>query len=136
MTHTQPTALQIADHLLNGEPYTIAPAAAAELRRLHAIEAALAQPAPKVVDCHATGVCVQSGLRAEKPAPVQPVAMTLEQDFAICEANCIGESDAYFKARPAMDTRENRRIFESGHRRGWLSSPPAHALLCSEQTWR
>jgi hypothetical protein len=24
--------------------------------------------APKVVDCHATGVCVQSGLRAEKPA--------------------------------------------------------------------
>jgi hypothetical protein len=44
MTHTQPTTLQIADHLLNGEPYTIAPAAAAELRRLHAIEAALAQP--------------------------------------------------------------------------------------------
>jgi hypothetical protein len=44
MTHTQPTALQIAEHLLNGEPYTIAPAAAAELRRLHAIEAALAQP--------------------------------------------------------------------------------------------
>jgi hypothetical protein len=29
--------------------------------------------APKVVDCHATGVCVQSGLRAEVPAPVQPV---------------------------------------------------------------
>jgi hypothetical protein len=28
-------------------------------------------PAPKVVDCHATGVCVQSGLRAEMPAPVQ-----------------------------------------------------------------
>jgi hypothetical protein len=25
--------------------------------------------APKVVDCHATGVCVQSGLRAEVPAP-------------------------------------------------------------------
>jgi hypothetical protein len=30
-----------------------------------------AQPAPKVVDCHATGVCAQSGLRAEQPAPVQ-----------------------------------------------------------------
>jgi hypothetical protein len=27
-------------------------------------------PAPEVVDCHATGVCVQSGLRAEKPASV------------------------------------------------------------------
>jgi hypothetical protein len=26
------------------------------------------QPAPRVVDCHATGVCVQSGLRAEQPA--------------------------------------------------------------------
>jgi hypothetical protein len=32
-----------------------------------------AQPAPKVVDCHATGVCVQSGLRAEPPA-AQPAA--------------------------------------------------------------
>jgi hypothetical protein len=28
-------------------------------------------PAPRVVDCHATGVCVQSGLQAEQPAPVQ-----------------------------------------------------------------
>lgn len=26
------------------------------------------QPAPKVVDCHAKGVCVQSGLRAEEPS--------------------------------------------------------------------
>jgi len=28
-------------------------------------------PAAPVVDCHATGVCVQAGLRAEMPAPVQ-----------------------------------------------------------------
>jgi hypothetical protein len=33
--------------------------------------------APKVVDCHATGVCVQSGLRAEMPAPAQPVAQAI-----------------------------------------------------------
>jgi hypothetical protein len=30
-------------------------------------------PAAPVVDCHATGVCVQSGLRAEMPAPVQNI---------------------------------------------------------------
>ena len=39
-------------------------------REMHRTRPA-AQPAPKVVDCHATGVCVQSGLRAEVPAPVQ-----------------------------------------------------------------
>jgi hypothetical protein len=31
-------------------------------------------PAPRVVDCHATGVCVQSGLQAEQPAQQEPVA--------------------------------------------------------------
>ena len=41
-----------------------------------------AQPAPTVVDCHATGVCVQSGLRAEKPAPVpHPVIAGMLFDF-------------------------------------------------------
>jgi hypothetical protein len=30
-------------------------------------------PKAPVVDCHATGVCVQSGLRAEKPAAWQPI---------------------------------------------------------------
>ena len=32
------------------------------------------KPAQQLVDCHATGVCVQSGLRAEQPAQQEPVA--------------------------------------------------------------
>ena len=52
--HCEATAFQIVIKNLRGE-----------IERLKA-----AQPAP-VVDCHATGVCVQSGLRAEMPAPVQ-----------------------------------------------------------------
>lgn len=35
-------------------------------------EALAEQPDPKAVDCHATGVCVQSGLRAEQPAQQRP----------------------------------------------------------------
>jgi hypothetical protein len=35
-------------------------------------EALAEQPALRVVDCHATGVCVQSGLRAEQPAQQEP----------------------------------------------------------------
>jgi hypothetical protein len=48
-------------------------------KAITAIKKALAAPpaAPKVVDCHATGVCVQSGLRAEMPAPAQPVAQAI-----------------------------------------------------------
>ena len=34
------------------------------------------KPAQQLVDCHATGVCVQSGLRAEQPAQQEPVAWT------------------------------------------------------------
>jgi hypothetical protein len=45
-----------------------------------------ARSAP-VVDCHATGVCVQSGLRAERPAPVQePVS-----GARACEVLSLGE---------------------------------------------
>jgi len=32
------------------------------------------QPAQQLVDCHVTGVCVQSGLRAEQPAQQEPVS--------------------------------------------------------------
>jgi hypothetical protein len=42
-------------------------------RLREAMEDAMApQPAQEVVDCHATGVCVQSGLRAEQPTQQEP----------------------------------------------------------------
>jgi hypothetical protein len=49
--------------------------------------------APKVVDCHATGVCVQSGLRAEVPAPVQPVALPTDAQIAATAGRIGGFSD-------------------------------------------
>jgi hypothetical protein len=61
-------------------------------------------------------------------SPPQRKPLTREQDNAICEANCNAESDAYFKARPQFDTTENRRSFEVGHRRGWLSYSPANGI--------
>jgi hypothetical protein len=52
-------------------------------------------PAAPVVDCHATGVCVQSGLRAEKPAPVQePVAWAMYQRGRL-QSFWLDKGDAY-----------------------------------------
>ena len=40
---------------------------------LQSVQKTLAQqPAQQLVDCHVTGVCVQSGLRAEQPAQQEP----------------------------------------------------------------
>ena len=58
--------------------------------------------------------------------PAQPATtpkLTIEQDLALCEANCIAESDAFFATRPAIDFPGTRRIFYAGHRRAWLSYP-------------
>ena len=49
------------------------------------------------------------------------VAMTDEQDRALCEAYCNDASDEYFNARPASDSPENRRIFYAGHRKAWIA---------------
>lgn len=57
------------------------------------------------------------------PPAAQRKPLTHDEDNAICEANCNAEADAYFKARPQLDTTENRRIFYAGHRRAWLSYP-------------
>ena len=57
------------------------------------------------------------------PPEAQRKPLTHDEDNAICEANCNAEADAYFKARPQLDTTENRRIFYAGHRRAWLSYP-------------
>ena len=49
------------------------------------------------------------------------VALTDEQDRALCEAFCNDASDEYFNARPASDSTENRRIFYAGHRKAWIA---------------
>jgi hypothetical protein len=55
-------------------------------------------------------------------------ALTDEQDRALCEAYCNDASDEYFKARPAMDFPEMRRIFYAGHRKAWINYEAAHNI--------
>ena len=88
---------------------------ASEVRSLCAPPAP-AQPEP-VVDCHATGVCVQSGLRAERPSPVTLISR--EQRIALREAFAIISADLYFEANPANDNDVGRMLFERGFARGF-----------------
>jgi hypothetical protein len=65
------------------------------------------KPAQQVVDCHATGVCVQSGLQAEQPAQQEPVAtlwqhgrtgrtrITMPGDITDCDADWFKAADLY-----------------------------------------
>ena len=61
-------------------------------------------------------------------APPQRKPLTDEQDRALCEAYCNDASDEYFKARPALDFPEMRRIFYAGHRKAWISYEAAHGI--------
>jgi len=54
--------------------------------------------------------------------------LTDEQDRAVCEAYCNDASDEYFKARPALDFPEMRRIFYAGHRKAWITRDSAHGI--------
>ncbi len=65
----------------------------------------------------------------QEPLVPKDFEALVKQDIAIWEANCNAESDAYFKARPQFDNTENRRSFEAGYRRGWLSYSPAHGIM-------
>lgn len=60
--------------------------------------------------------------------PPQRKPLTDEQDRALCEAYCNDASDEYFKARPAMDFPEMRRIFYAGHRKAWINYETAHGI--------
>jgi hypothetical protein len=73
------------------------------------------KPAKQVVDCHATGVCVQSGLQAEQPAQQEPVAtlwqhgrtgrtrITMPGDITDCDADWFKAADLY-TSPPAQRT--------------------------------
>ena len=78
--------------------------------------------------CNKCGKVHQSHRLSAPPSeqPAQPAAapqLTIEQDLALCEANCIAEADVFFASRPAIDFPGTRRIFYAGHRRAWLSYP-------------
>ena len=69
--------------------------------------------------------------------PQEPVVITItekresltdEQERALCEAYCNTASDAYFKARPQLDSQVNRRTFYAGHRKAWVEYEAAHSI--------
>tara|TARA_R110000868_G_scaffold99334_1_gene273431 strand:+ start:314 stop:1303 length:990 start_codon:yes stop_codon:yes gene_type:complete len=60
-------------------------------------------------------------LRALLQSNAERVPLTPEQEDAMCEAHINADSDAYFKARPALDFPEMRRIFYAGHRKAWIT---------------
>ena len=61
---------------------------------LQSVQKTLAQqPAQQLVDCHATGVCVQSGLRAEQPAQRTWVGLT-DEDRAQCVQATVESGEA------------------------------------------
>jgi hypothetical protein len=80
--------------------------------------------APKVVDCHATGVCVQSGLRAEMPAPVQePVAWQVHPfDYGI------GHQGAYART-------DRSEQVEMWKRKGWNVQPLYATPPAAQRQW-
>jgi hypothetical protein len=85
---------------------------------------ALAAPAAPVVDCHATGVCVQSGLRAEMPAPVQePVAWQVHPfDYGI------GHQGAYART-------DRSEQVEMWKRKGWNVQPLYATPPAAQRQW-
>ncbi len=42
-----------------------------------------------------------------------------EREYAVMEGELNRSSQAYFEARPSLDTKENRRLFEAGFQRGY-----------------
>lgn len=63
---------------------------------------------------------IESKIFEDKAAqPAQQEPLSHDHEYALREGHQIGASDAYFKANPANDNEENRRLFERGYYRGW-----------------
>ena len=56
-----------------------------------------------------------------------------EIEYARMEAEIIDRSDSYFKARPSLDTVENRKLFEDGLERGFKFTQKVIGQLNSAQ---
>jgi hypothetical protein len=55
-----------------------------------------------------------------------------EKNIALRNGHEIAQSEAYFLARPNIDTKDHRAIFEAGFNRGWESAHVAITRLQSE----
>lgn len=71
----------------------------------------------------------QSFMVGEKHIPLDEVILSkseqdrkFERNVALSEANHIHDANAYFKARPQIDSADRRRCFEAGHIRAWQAA--------------
>ncbi len=71
--------------------------------KLEAIESAQPQPDPF----------------AAQPAPSGDAEQTYEHRYAIRQGHEISASNAYFEARPQIDSNDRRKVFQAGFERGW-----------------
>jgi len=81
-----------------------------------------ANMARKFAGAFLDGVFYQSNIAPAQTAPsvLEDVArLTTEQEYAIRQGHEIAASEAYFGARPKLDTNRNHNIFTAGFERGW-----------------
>ena len=45
--------------------------------------------------------------------------LTSEQEYAIRQGHEIAASDGYFDARPQIESKDRRKVFQAGFERGW-----------------
>ena len=77
-------------------------------------------PAPAVCDggtCGLGGYCTNCPRLSAAPAVREP--LTFEQRRAIQEAHCNDMAQAYFSARPQLNDKVERRIYEAGFNAGY-----------------
>jgi len=96
----------------------------AELRRLHALTAqAISQPGG--FDAGDMASAAAQGYRdgwtaAQADSVLEDAArLTSEQEYAIRQGHEIAASDGYFDARPQIESKDRRKVFQAGFERGW-----------------
>ena len=70
----------------------------------------------------AIDAALQPQLSANKVDVVSTPVRTHEQEYALAEGHCIGASDKYFAARPAIDFSQMRKIFNHAYMRAWAEA--------------
>jgi hypothetical protein len=64
-----------------------------------------------------------------------------ERNVALRNAHHIHDSDAYFEARPQIDSNDRRKVFEAGYERAWeslrqqLTKPADDTFSVSKGEW-
>ena len=51
--------------------------------------------------------------------PEDAARLTSEQEYAIRQGHEIAASDGYFDARPQIESKDRRKVFQAGFERGW-----------------